>query len=320
MDGQRETPLPIERVSEPARSAIRPSIDAAFQPNVLRDALQCPFQYLVRHVLKVRVNRQPARWSTLRKLPQVTQLLSKQDLADAERAMIIALDAQLDMLYAEAPEWEMRLLRAGGQRLIRDWLHRESKSREIWPKTPGSVKTNVSFGTHGVREKTYDDVRLEGAIPGISRLEGYNVAHLYGSAVDNPKNLTETEKLYYGLHLLAIHEPGREGALEIESMTGKRTLLVLGRGASEPLTSSAGDGLQVLDLATEDDPLVSKKKFYSEVRAALAAAMQRIVEARVDATKGDHCDWCDYGELCRRSRGFGEDDSSFGEEMEAEDV
>jgi len=320
IEGPRETPLPIELASEPARSAIRPSIDAAFQPNVLRDALQCPFQYLVRHVLGLRVKRQTARWSTLRRLPQVSQLLTKKDMADAEQAMILALDAQLDQLYAEVPDWEMRLLRAGGQRLIRDWLNRETRSREQWPKEPGSVKANVSFGTHGVRDKMPGDVKLEGAIAGISKLDRYNVAHLYGSAVESAKNLTETEKLYFGLHLLAIHEPGREGAIEIESMTGKRTLMVLGRGASEPLTSSVADGLQVIDLATSDDIALSKKIFYDEVKKALASALSRILEARVDATKGDHCDWCDFGELCRRSRGFGEEDSPFGEDMEIEDV
>jgi hypothetical protein len=96
--------------------------------------------------------------------------------------------------------------------------------------------------------------------------------------------------------------------------------MVMGRGASEPLVSSVADGLQVVDLATSDDPAVSKKVFYDEVKRALALAVQRIVEARVDATKGDHCDWCDYGELCRRSRSFGEDDSPFGDGMEPDDV
>ena len=318
-EGPRESPLAIGLESEPARSAIRPSIDAAFQPNVLRDALQCPFQYLARHVLKVRVKRQPARWSTLRRLPQVSQLLTKDDMADAERAMIIALDSQLDLLYAEVPEWEMRLLRAGGQRLIRDWLQRESRSREQWPKTSGSVKSNVAFGTHGVRSNMPGDVKLEGVVPGISRLNSYNVVHLYGSPIDSAKGLSEADQLYLGLHLLAIHEPGREGALEVEGMAGKRSLVILGRKASEPLPSSASDGLQVVDLATEDDAGVSKKVFFEKVKLALSDAMRNIVDARVDAIKGDHCDWCDFGELCRRSRGFGEEDSPFDTEMEPED-
>jgi hypothetical protein len=80
------------------------------------------------------------------------------------------------------------------------------------------------------------------------------------------------------------------------------------------------DGLQVVDLAVSDDLNSSKKSFYSDVKKALASAVQRILEGRVDATKGEHCDWCDYGELCRRSRGFGEDDSPFGIDQEFDDV
>lgn len=319
IDGPRQAPASIDLTSEPVRSAIRPSPDAAFEPEVLRHALQCPFQYLVQHVLKIKVKRQTARWNTLQQLPQSALLLSKVDLADAEKALNIALNAQLDQLYAEVPEWEMRLLRAGGQRLIRDWLHRESKSRRQWSKTPGSVRANVPFGTPGARDKMPGDVKLEGVIAGVSKMDRYNVAHLYGTAVESPKDLTDTDKLYLGLHLLAIHEPGREGAIEIESMTGKRSLLVLGRGFSQPLASSVADGLQVLDLATSDDLAISKKVFYDEVKRALKSAVLNIVDVRVDPIKGDHCDWCDYGELCRRSRGFGEEDSPFGEDTEFDD-
>jgi len=320
IDGPREGALPLEIVSESVRQAIRPPEGAAFDPHVLRDALRCPFQYLSRHVLHLRVKRQQARWGSLRKLPLATQLLSKQDMADAEQAMRGALEAELDQLYAEVPEWEMRLLRAGGQRLIRDWLHRESRSREEWTKEPGSVRPNVSFGSPGVRDVMPGNVKLEGLIPAVSKLENYNVVHLYGSAVSDPKNMSDIDKLYLGLHLMAVHEPGREGAIEVESMSGKRALMVLARGASRPLASSVADGLHVVDLATEDNVADSKRKFYDAVKAALQDAVQRILQARVDATKGDHCDWCDYGELCRRSRGFGEADSPFGEDAEFDDV
>jgi len=203
--------------------------------------------------------------------------------------------------------------------LIRDWILREQRSRQEWSKDEGSVKSNVAFGKHGLRDLMPGGVKLEGFVPGVSRLENYNVAHLYDSAPSDPKNLSETENLFFGLHFLALHEPGREGAIEIESMTGKRTLMVLGRDASRPLASSVSDGLHVVDLATSDDIPTSKKTFYAEVRKSLATASQRIQVGSVNTVKGDHCDWCDYGELCRRSRGFGEDESSVGEDLEPED-
>jgi hypothetical protein len=250
----------------------------------------------------------------------VAQILTKEDLADAERAMIVALNAELDQLYADVPDWEMQLLKSGGRRLIRDWLHREKRSREEWTKNPGSTKSNVSFGTHGVRNMMPAGEKIEGAIAGISQLENYNVAHIYGSVPDDPKKLKEPELLYFGLHLLAICEPGRESAVEIESSSSKRTLLVLGRSPSVVLPSSVADGLQVLDLATEDEIPRAKRKFYDEVRRHLSEAVKRIYEVNVQTISGDHCSRCDYGELCRRAYGFGEEESPFGNDLETEDV
>jgi len=318
MEGPREMPLVIELTSEASRDAIRCSPNDEFRPDELRDVLRCPFQYLTRHRLHLQVKRRTERWGSLRKLPQVAQLLDKDNLDVAERALQLALEAELDRLYADVPDWEMQLLKTGGERLIGDWLKRESISREKWTKEPGSIKTNVSFGTHGVAKQMPKGVTLAGSIPGISRLDRYNVAHLYGSAISKPEEMTDTDALYYGLHLLAIHAPGREGAIEIDTMSGKRTLLVLGRNGSHGLASSVQDGLQVIDLVLKDDVVDGKRDFFKRVKEAMAEAMERIFQVRVEPIKGDHCDWCDYGELCRRSREYGEDDSPLGIESEVD--
>ena len=319
IDGPRELPLGVELSTAEAKEAIARRSGEEYRPDELRDVLQCPFKYAARNRLHLHVNRQTERWGSLRKLPQVAQLLDKEDLDQAERALHNALDAELDRLYADVPAWEMQLLKTGGERLILDCLQRESLSRENWSKEPGSVRTNVNFGSHGVGKNMPKGVTLTGSIPGLSRLERYNVAHLYGSVVKKTEDLTDTDALYYGLHLMAIYEQGREGALEIDTMSGKRTLLVLGRGGSRALISNVQDGLQVLDLNTEDDIATGKKKFYDRVKKALGEAVLRIEEVRVDPIKGDHCDWCDFGELCRRSREFGEDDSPFGVDLGGDD-
>ena len=317
-DGPRQAPLPVELVSEAVTSAVRPMPGKAFEPRVLRDALECPFRYVARHALKLKVKRQSERWGSLRKLPQVSQLLAKKDIEDGERSLIVALNAELDQLYAEVPDWEMQLLRSGGQRLIRDWLHREVISREVWPKNPDSLKTNVSFGSHGVRSEMPGGILLEGAIAGISKLGPYNVAHIFGNPPDDVKKLKDGQRLFLGLHMLAIHESGREVAVEIESAGSSRTLVVLGRQDSEPLPSNRADGLQVVDLATVDDVNLAKKEFYRATKEALKTAVANIFDVRVTPIKGDTCTWCDYGELCRRAQGFGEDDSPFGDDQEVE--
>ncbi|WP_144240990.1 PD-(D/E)XK nuclease family protein [Fimbriimonas ginsengisoli] len=319
LDAPRESPSAVELISQAARDALRPELGHRFAPGELRDALQCPFQYALRHRLHLRVRRRGARWQSLRKLPQASGLVGKESREHAEHALIEALQAELDSLYSEVPDWEMQLLRAGGRRLIREWLRREFRSREMWPKEIGSIRGNVAFGADGLRDAMPGGVLLEGVVPAVSRHQRYSVAHLYGSGARDPKNLTEVEKLYYGLYFLALHESGREGALEIESMRGKRELVVLTR-AGGPVNGFAQDGLSVVDLATADDPALSKKIFFDDVKRALKRAVERIYDSRVDAMKGDHCDWCDYGELCRRSRAFGEEDSPFGTDVVFEDV
>jgi len=319
LDGAREGALPIDLETDVARAAVTPSEEHRFTPNELRDALQCPFQYAARHRLRIRVRRPSARWQTLRRLPQASGLPEKGTIAEARHALMEALEAELDQLHSDVPEWELQALRAGGQRLIREWLKREFRARSTWPKDPGSLKTNVPFGTHGVRDAMPGGVSLDGTLPAVSRMGRYHVAHLYGRGARDPKNLSETDRLYFGMYFLALHEPGSEGALEIESMSGRRELLVLNR-AGGPLNAHVQDGLHVVDLSTADDPVVAKRAFFEEVKRSLGRAMARIKEGRIDPLKGDHCDWCDYGELCRRSRAFGEEDSPFGLDGVFEDV
>jgi hypothetical protein len=318
-DGPREYPADVELYSEASRAVLRPEEDHRFTPHELRDALQCPFQYAVRHRLHVPVRRRQNRWQSLRKLPQVAGLLGQPSMQAAESALIQALDAELDLLYADVSEWEMQLLRAGGQRLIKDWLRREFRSRATWPKDPTSVRTAANFGDPGLRDTMPGNVPVKGEVAAVSKFQGYSVGHLYGSSPRDAKNLTEVEKLYYGLYFLALHEPGREGALEIESMSGKRELLLLSRSGGM-VAGHVQDGLSVVDLSVADDPTVSRKVFFEDVKRALKRAVERVREARIDAMKGDHCDWCDYGELCRRSRAFGEEDSPFGRDVVFDDV
>jgi hypothetical protein len=137
------------------------------------------------------------------------------------------------------------------------------------------------------------------------------VGHLYVSKAPDGRELEETEKLYYGLHFLGLHQQGYEPALEIETMSGERQLMLLNR-KPRPALSSIQPHLKTVDLATIDDPALWKRTFYDQVTELLRRAVLKINSGSVEPIKGDHCDWCDYGELCRRSARFSEDDSPFG--------
>jgi hypothetical protein len=318
IDGPRELPLPLDVSSDEARAELKKE-DQPVTPSELRDAQTCPFMYLARHRLKLKPKRTTARWASLRQLPQAATLARHSTPREAEGALLAALDSHLDSLYSEIPEWEMQLLRAGGKRLIAEWVRREFAARKIWPRKEESLLLNVGFGTHGTRDKLWNGVTLEGIVPAKSQIDDINVAHLYSGSAREADRLTEVDRMYLGIHLAALHEQGKESAVEMESMVGKRTLYTLTRAGARPLTSEVQSGLQVVELAVTDDEVSAKKVFYDEVKRLVSQAAAHIRNGDVDAIPGDRCDWCDYGELCRRSRGFGEEDSPFGADEETVD-
>ncbi len=138
--------------------------------------------------------------------------------------------------------------------------------------------------------------------------------HLYGTRAREEEDLTDPDRLYLGLYFGIGFEPGRETALEIEGSAGKRSLVVLTRAGIGNLRSNVQNGLQVLDLSTSDDPATSKRQFNDEFKKLLKRALELIERGEIRPVPGDYCEWCDFGELCRRSPQFSDDDSPFGED------
>jgi hypothetical protein len=312
---ERDAPLPIAFGSVTAAAAVRRSDDDPLSPSELRAALQCPFSFFVRHTLNLHTGRRRARWSTLRKIPQAASLPSQPDPETAREQLLSALEIELEMMMADVPEWELALLRSGGVRLIEEWVRREFAARQVWPKDDGSVKPNSGFGSQGLRSSMGKFGELKGSVAAVSRMGDYNVVHLVESRSPTPDRssstkLSDRDTLYYGLHLMAAYDKSGAAALEIETMGGKRVLMVLPRLPNEPLNSRVQEGLEVVDLSPSDDPNLSKRLFYEEVKARLGEAVRHIRELRIDAVRGEHCAWCDYGELCRRSSEFGEEEES----------
>ena len=127
--------------------------------------------------------------------------------------------------------------------------------------------------------------------------------------------LAELDVLYYGLHLLARHGQGTATAVEVETMHGTRTLLVLPRAAEMSLISRHQEGLNVVDLSGGAEGVIAQKAFFDEVKRRLRRAVQRLQQSGVQPMAGEHCAWCGYGELCRRSLEFNEEESPFGEDQ-----
>jgi len=311
LDAPRERPAPTALANESARALVA-SQGGVRTAAELRDALRCPFLYAARHRLNLRPNRKEQRWHRLRALPQSARLLAAPDHETAKKALEDALEAELDLLASEVPEWEIPLLRAGGKRLVAEWLRREFAARRYWPTDEGSLRLNVAFGEEGVRSAMPLGVTLSGVAPGVTRHGATKTMHLYGGSVPPVKDLTEADRLFYGLHLLALYEPGASVQLEVESTGGRRTRLRLDRGAVRRV---AAEGLDMEWLVDEDTPDLARRVFFEGVKESLRHALRTVETGDMRPTPGDPCDTCEFGELCRRSRSFGEEDSPFGADL-----
>ncbi len=311
LQAPRERPAPAVLTDEKARELVATGAGER-TAGELRDALRCPFQYAARHRLNLRPNRREQRWHRLRSLPQAARLAAAPDADSAKKALEEALEAELDALASEVPEWEIPLLRAGGKRLVADWLRREFAARRLWPMDEGSLRLNVAFGEEGIRSAMPLGVTLSGVAPAVSRFGATKTMHLYAGSVPLVKDLTEADRLFYGLHLLSLYEPGAAVQLEVESTGGRRTRLRLDRGS---VARRPAEGLDMEWLVDEDDRDLARRVFFEGVKDSLRHALRTVQHGDMRPTPGDPCDTCDYGELCRRSRLFGEDDSPFGADL-----
>jgi hypothetical protein len=304
--------------TEAAREAVARDPSRGLSPREVRDALRCPFQFFAQRSLGVHPQKVRSRWAQLRRLPEMAGLAQQETPDAATAALRAALDTQLDLWFGEAPEWELELLRKGGRRIVEEWVAREFAARQVWPKD--ERRTQVRFGDPGLRDLLPHGLRLEGVVPEVGSLGAHRYVKLFESG--NPQmmkldengtwGLTGLDEVYFGLYLLAQYEPGGKGAaVDVESMGGQRTLLVLPRLPGDGLTPPSGQrDLRVLNLAGRAEPWEGMKEFHGRVKQGIRKALRVIQEVRVEPTPGEQCSWCDYGELCRRSAEFAETDSS----------
>lgn len=257
-----------------------------------------------------------SRWNRLRWLPRNATLLTQPTLEAAQVALITALEAEVDSLYSELPEWESKLLTSGGKRMIDGWIQREFEARKVWPRIEGSVKLNVPFGTAFLRDVLPGGIRLAGTVPAISESGAIRVIHLSTGSVQEPKNISDSERLFLGVHFLAMHDPGVYGAIDIEGMSKDRKLFLITNDIPKPFLSRPS--LEVKTLV-EGDPVVAKKEFCEKVLKTLRQTVDVIKCGTLEPKPGEPCARCKFGELCRRSSVFGDTESPFGLDHESAD-
>lgn len=301
-----------------ARLLVRDAMRAPMEARHLADALECGFHYLAEHNLGLRPNRRRSRWGYLFGLPKIANLAAVPFREAAEKALGFALENELADLAADASAYDLALLRSGGERLNREWLEREFRSRDLWPRD--SVTEAPRFGEHLRGQLKADEgfVQLKGTLPALSERNGYRILHLFKasdpwdetvSREDEPwSRLKLKEAFELGLYLRSLYGVSPKTGIEIDCASGSRELFLLPRPA-EPVMNHAAKGFRVTFI---DNDL--RKAIFKSTNDNILKALRRISGPEVEACPGSHCSVCEYGELCRRSRDFGEVEDPFASE------
>lgn len=293
--------------SDEAQRLVMPLVSDRYSPRDLRKAQECLFQFTFDFKVGVRSRRLTNRWGQLRRLPMQAELFAAPDPQTAANAIIEALQAFLDQAALDAPEHEVTLLRMGGQRLMREWVEREFAARAIWPRT--NVRSQVKFGDPDMKGElpiTGAHVRLRGTMPAISESGPYKVLHLTDSTLikrDREADaLSAGDHLEVGAYMMAMHDSAHSLAIEIDSTSGGRTRFLLPR--QDGVRADTNKQLLVTDLGDQ-------REFFRVARDLMRSVLARIESGQIKPTPGQHCEYCDFGELCRSSRLFGDDVDPF---------
>jgi hypothetical protein len=313
-----EPPLPNVLLRDDAKEFVSRKARSFVTPSDLSEVLQCPFRFLAHETLDLAPNRRRSRWHNLFALPAKTGLASLPIKEAAEMALNLALENQLSKLYADTAEHDLALIRAGGKRLLGEWLEREFASRELWPRD--HIEDRPSFENGQLRSKLKAGdgyIHLKGDAPALSMRNGYKILHLFRAAEPWQDGITreerpwdrlkEKEAFEFGLYLLALSNTTTDKVgLEVDSASGSRNLFLMPR-PTEPFKNHQTLGFKVTVIDQED-----KAELVRSTAKNIQVALRRIKDAEVDAEPGDYCRTCEYGELCRRHVEFGEEEEPFG--------
>lgn len=321
MDSNAPLQLHSNDLLDSTRAVMANQVPIALQPRELRTALECPFRHFAQEALRLYPERDRRRWYQLRHLPQSARLSIQPDAKAAKESLQSLLASELEDMRPHVTPSEFELMRQGGERLITDWVKREFRAREVWPKDRGSQRPMVAFGSDAIREDLPRVGKVAGSVAGTSRMGPYKVIHMVESNTPSQDKssllgLKDRDALYYGIHLMAGYEKNSALALEVESMSGGRKLMMLPRLEEPPIIGDVASGLETVALSSTGEAQVTTEIFFEKVKDLIAKASKAIREVDVQASPGDHCSFCDHGELCRQSAEFGESESPFEEEAD----
>ena len=281
----------------------------SLRPHEIKSVLQCGFRATAERIFP-RPEFQSDSWARLMRLVRTSALFTVKTPEEARQDFARCLEEFLDYLRPKVPGWEFDMIVHGAEKLIPQLIDREFRARKLWKREGGVTQRLVTFGDpmlSGYRSP------VEETVPAITELNGVRTIHLFRMRAPSARNVRNEDKDNHSLALLGEYSPyllaawthGMTPRVEVEGLGSQRTLIVFAGDGGRP---PQGDGLEVINLSKIDGSL---GELQVEFRAVAQKLKENLPAMELKASPGDYCNFCNYADICRRSKMAPEEDDLF---------
>jgi len=270
----------------------------------------CPFRFVMSERTPLRPRGSRLRWRRLAQVPQAARIAAV-SADELEPRLKEALDSTVSDWSPATLDWELRTLEQSRESLTAGWADRERASRNRWRRF--NTRTNVAFeGFNTVLQRKVPGLSLEGTVPAVSESDRRTIVHLYevGRKPDVHRVLSAWWR--YALLWAAFDQNDRAAAIEVDFTNDVRVIFTVGSDADDGVARAKTGEVspQRLDSNPVDDTN-PRQEVWEKIWGMLRRSQVSIRSGRATPEPGEYCEGCNYGELCRRHRDFGDLDDPF---------
>lgn len=281
----------------------------------LRFLRNCSFQYLASAILNIKPRKEAQIWSRLKNILKDTDASHAKNAEEHFESLKIKLKQEVSNLRGEYPQDLLDLLSLSGERLLQSFVEREWQARENWGiKT---VKSNLDLNDAGIRSSFIMDISANKANGETSTqklkivfhelvdyLYSYN-GKLFPMLMDKIPNYNINDpdseikdEVFFEIGLLLSLGKNNTNLLPmamVDDIRGETRQLYVFPGSTQTHNFTSNAKLKV----------VKKRMGLNDVSRGVWEDTKRLIEkatsGTVRPTPGEHCVYCGYASLCRKS-------------------
>lgn len=277
--------------------------EAPLPLSAMRDALECPFRFQARHRLMWPGERSSRVFRVVDSVVEEAGLIRAEDPDAALRRASRVYDDCVSRAYPHIESWEAEVLFGAKDKLLQAWTSQCVGLAESLPiEVERRSATLEELGFSGTIKLGQVSAKLAFRVAAAGRAANARVYVLPNLWVpDDAGEIGPTKVDAFILPLIALGLLRGNKApviLELKNLKGYSRLIYRDFRSSARL-SGQGSKVQLTFPVAGTDAWSGMKERLVEVGSVLS-------KASTAARSGEHCSRCRFGELCRRSRDFGE--------------